>query len=465
MKKRWLRRLIYFVVVAGTAGFAFYQYKQSQTEKQTEEKKDLVFSSLEMSQVQSVSIKRKDEGIYFFRKDGDWWLDSPVKDMADRDIVGDWLQGLLSEKVRVIREKGVDWEEYELAKNTKNIEITTISDEKLKLNISDYSAFDGSFYIRKGEQLLLGDTSWATLAGKDGNYFRSYKLLDAPEHPLSLRYSSGVFKVQLKMESYKWLWAGEAAFPLSHSGLESYWTAMTNVSFDKEVYSDTEASRKKFKLQTPDIEMELKFKGDKSWSVKISPEMDGKFYALVSGRSYIFTLNQEQREKILLTEKRIRDHRQPFQFEKSQAYFMDMKGYGLDIRLGKEKEKWKLLQTPVAEKEKKGSEEKKNTLKSKIEKKLNEKELETVLNRIQTLSAKQYFGKKSFVKTSHLILKDKDKKNILTLELSDPFESNGGKRVYVKSSKGNEVMALSVKDVEYVFSPSLLKIDEEKEKK
>ncbi len=455
MKKRWLRRLIYFVVVVGTAGFAFYQHKQSQKEKQTEEKKDLAFSSLEMSQVQSVSIKRKDKSIYFYRKGKDWWLDSPVKDVADRDIVGDWLQGLLSEKVKVIREQGADWEEYELDKNVKTIEITTTSDKKLKLNISYYSAFDGSFYIRKNEQLLLGDTSWATLMDKDGDYFRSYKFLDAPERPLSLRYSSKNFKVQLKMEKYKWHWVAEAAFPLSHSDLESYWTAITGVNFEKEVHSDTESLRKKFKLQTPDIEMELKFKGDKTWSVKVSPEIDGKFYALVSGRDYIFTLNKEQRDKILLTEKRIRDHRQPFQFEKSQAHFMDLKGYGLDIQLKKEKEKWEILQASVTEKDKKKP-------KNKPEDKLNEKELEKVLNRIQILSAKQYFGKKSFVKTSHLILKDKEEKVILELELSDPFESEGEKRVYVKSSKGEEVMALSFMSVGYVFSPSLLKMDIEK---
>ena len=39
------------------------------------------------------------------------------------------------------------------------------------------------------------------------------------------------------------------------------------------------------------------------------------------------------------------------------------------------------------------------------------------------------------------------------------------KRVYVKSSIGKEVMTLSFKDLEYIFSPSLLKMDTVKEKK
>ena len=163
------------------------------------------------------------------------------------------------------------------------------------------------------------------------------------------------------MEKYKWKWKGEGepAFPLSHSDLESYWTVITNVNFERKVYPDTESLRKKLKLLPPDIEMELKFKENKSWSIKISPEMDGQFYALVSGRNYIFTLKKEQRDKILLTEKKVRDHRQPFQFKKDQAAFMDLKGYGLNIQLKKEKEKWMLLQASVKEKEQKTNGEKK----------------------------------------------------------------------------------------------------------
>ena len=440
MKKRWRRPLIYFVIVAGTAGFAFYQYKQSQKEKQAEEKKDLIFSSLDMSQVQSFSIKRRDESIYLLRQDGAWQMDSPVKDRADRDIVGNWLQSLISQKVQVIKEEGVNWAEYGLDKDVKTIEITTTSDEKLKLNIAYYSAFDGSFYIKKEGQLLLGDTSWATLADKDGGYFRSYKLLDAKDHPISLRYSSKLFKTHLKWEKYNWKWEGESIFPLSQVDLESYWTAITSVSFERETYPNTEPLRKKLKLQTPDVEMELNFKKDKSWSVKISPELDGQFYALISNRSYIFTLNKEQRENILLTERKLRDHRQPFQFKKELAHFMELKGYGMNIQLKKEKEKWNLLHASGEEivDKKETSADKKNEEKEivkgelgnkTVEGKLNKAEFQNIFNRINILSAKEYFGKeKSFVKTSYLILKDKEGNIILELDLSDPFESKGTKR-------------------------------------
>ena len=479
MKKRWLRRLIYLVVVAGTAGFAFYQYKQQQKEEQEEEKKDLIFSSLDSTQVQSVSIKREDGNIRFFRQGEGWYMDSPVKDTADRDLIGDWLESLFSEKVRVIKEKGASWSEYGLDKNVKSIEITTTSDENLKLDISYYSAFDGHFYIKKGEKLLLGKTSWATLVNKKGNYFRSYKLLNVKGHPTYLRYSSKPFKAHLKWENHEWKWEEDSVFPLSHSDLESYWASLSNVSFEKQTYPDTEEFRQKFKLLKPAIELDMKFKKDKNWSVKISHEVDGKFYTLLSTRDYIFVLNKDQRDRILLTEKTIRDHRQPFQFEKDQVHFMELKGYGVDIQLKKEQEDWMLLRAEIQKEEsKKVSKEKGNVEKStneeekaklvedKIEKKLNKAELQNVFNRIKILSAKQYFGeKKSFIKTSYLILEDKEGKILLNMDLSDPFDSKDKKKVYVKSNLGTEVMALDFEDLKFVFSPSLLKTDKAEEKK
>ena len=491
--KRWLRRFIYLVVVAGTAGFAFYQHKQSQKEAKEEEKKGLILPSLEPLQVQSVFIKKADMKIHFFRQNGGWQMDSPIQDLADRDLVGVWLKNLLSEKVTVIKEAGVDWSEYGLDQNTKNIEIKTTSDETLQLEISHYSAYDGSFYLRKGEHLLLGKSSWARLTDKKKDDFRSYKLLNMVEHPKVFRYHSGSFKARLKWDNYTWAEEekGDVMFPLSQSDLESYWNSLTNVEFEKEVYPNTKEFRRKFRLLKPAIEIQLEFKNEKNWSAKISPEVNGKFYALVSTRDYIFTLNKEKRKSILLTEKAIRDHRQPFQFKQDQLYFMDLKGYGLDIQLKKEKDQWVLLRGMVNRKEGETPENKKTekseesgealasalsheqksngvktegkpadeqNQKGEDHKRLDTAELRNVLNRINTLSAQKYFGnKKSFVKTSHLILKDKDEKVILQLELSDSFELEDKKMVYVSSSIGQEVMSLDFDDVQLVFSPSLLK--------
>ncbi len=478
--KRWQVWLIYFIIVVSTSGFAFYQYKKSKTEKLVKEKENLVFPSLEPSQVQAVSIQKGNVDIRMFRQDGGWRMSSPVTDIADGDLVGDWLESLFSETVRVIKSAGANWEEYGLDQDLSFVEITTVSDKKVSLNISRYSAFDGSFYIRKGSALLLGGTSWASLVEKKRDYFRSYKLFNIAEHPLTLNYNSKSFKAHLKWDNHGWQWETEnSVFPLSHSQLESYWSSLSNISFEKVPYPDTKSFRAKFKLSEPAFEIRMEFKNNKSWSVKISPEIDGKVYALVSTRNHIFILRPDQKERILLTEQKIRDHRQPFQFNKNQVQAVELNGYGLNIHVKKEKNQWKLLKSEVDHDKVNTMIKSAGSLETKAAKPeqrkkwiLDTEELEIVLNKITVLFAKQYFGKeKSFEKTAHLILKDKEEKEILKLELSDPFEFKTEKKdedwqkIYVKSSLGQETMALNFQDMKSVFSSDLLKRDVKENKK
>ena len=452
--RTWRRPLIYFFVVMSVAGFAFYQYKKSEKEKIAEEKETLVFSEIQPSEVQSISISQEEGSIYLIRKEQGWWMESPVKDLADAESVESWLDTLFTEKIKVIKEKGVNWAEYDLQDPIRFLEITMKSDEKFKLSISKYSAFDGSFYIRKGEQLLLGETSWAGIARKKEKDFRSYKLLNIGTHPASVSYKSKVFSADLLWHNYKWEWKEkeQKKFPLSKSQLESYWSSLANIYFEKEVYPDTEPLRKKYQLVSPDIQLEVEFEKNRKWSVRVSPEMEGKFYALVSTRDYIFTLNEDQREKILLTEKKFRDHSHPFLFKEDQVQFIEIKGYGVDIQMKKGKGKWEQL-----------SSENKETI--------NRKKLDNVLRRIRTLSAEEYFDpKKSFKSVAHLILKNKEGDILLKLESGDPFklkkedDTRKNEMVYVRSNLGQELMALRFNDLKPVFS-SLIKSEKKENKK
>ncbi len=449
MKRRLVIKIFYVLIVACTAGFAFYQYKKSEREQKAEEKKNLIFPALELSEVQEISLEKSGVDIHLLYQDEGWKLLSPVEDKADEDLVEDYLESLLSEKIRVIKDSGADWAEYGLNQNTAVLEIAKKSsiEQKMRLEISHYSAFDGSFYIRKGPQLLLGDTSWAGLTEKTGDDFRSYKLLSVKKHPVSLSYRSKQFTAELLWGGGTgWQWKGDTPFPLSHSDLESYRSALSNVSFEKDPHFNTEKLRKKLKLSSPALELKMEFENNKTWSVKISPKIKGNFYAIVSDRNYIFTLNKDQMKEVLLSENKIRDHRQPFKFKKDEVYFMELKGYGVDIKLKKEEDKWHLFGGAPSEKE------------------LNREELKQALNKMNFLSAKKYFGgKKTFVKTAYFILKDKEQKEILRVDFSAPFKTKktetdeSEQLVYAQSSLGREVMALPFKDIEPVFSPLLLK--------
>ena len=592
------RTLIYMLVTVSVAGLAFYQYRHSQQAGEQEARSKKILPSLELSQVQQVSIwKGEKKKIRFFRQGKGWFLAVPVQDTADADLVEDWVENLLSKKVQTLQSTGADWAEYGLDQDINTITVTTVSKQRWELNISHYSAFDGSFYIKRGEELLLGDVSWAKLTDREGDYFRSYKMVNIKEHPVSLEYKSHNFQVGLNWENYKWKRAQGAIplstekrdvkpvdkkkiskpklekdkkfyFPLSQSALESYWSSLSNVNFEKKTYPDTKSFRQRFKLDAPIMELNIGFKEGRTWSLKVGPEVKGEFYALVSGRDYIFSLDKEQKEQVFLTEKQIRDHRAPFEFDKNQVYFIDLKGYGLDLKLKREKRTWVLADfaqkkkvltnktvkgespgreekpagereklvvekgklvsgkeesavekkksagereksvvekgkpvsgkaQPAVEKEKPGIENGKLATKNgkpvserSMDQELNANEVKNVLNRIGVLSAVGYFDRnREFSKTAQVVLKDKDAREILRLELSSPFEApklakasavkKSGKKlddkasavnqsgktlddkakkkmVYVLSSKGRDLMTLDFDSLQFVFSPSLL---------
>lgn len=432
-----LRKIIYLLVVIGTAGFSFYEYKQSQTEEQLKHKQELVFPSLKASQIQSVQIIKNKKIIHFFRHNKKWRLKSPVKDKANNSTITDWIQGLLSAKVKIIKNKKGDWSEYGLTKKVTSVILTTKKNKQFVLDISYYSAFDGSIYLKKNDILLLGTTAFAQLSNKPTHYFKSYKILNNFETPIKLNYKSKSFIADLNWEDYKWKWNKKNRFPINQSFLHTYKTQINNMEFQKKTYPKTKQNLKKFKLLNPDIKLNLEFKKDK-WFIKISRSVKQKFYALISTRDYIVALNKKQRDQIFLNIKKIRDHRKPFSFITDNAYFIEIKRKGLDIILKKENQQWVVS---------------KNKNKTK---KINIHKIPNVLNKINRLLAHKYVGSKSFIKPSYLIIKNKDKKNILELKFSVPFYTKSPK-VYVQSSAGQEIMVLNLKDIESVFSGLLLK--------
>ena len=457
IKPHWL---IYSGVVVATVGLAFYQHSHIQNNQSAKEKENLIFPSLELGQVRGITLKFKTGSMQFHYKKGAWFMESPVQDVADLDLVNDWLESLLSEKVQVIKEKEVDFSEYNLDKNVHSIELTSKSKQKFNIDISYYSAFDGQFYIKKGESLLLGDQVWAEVVGKQFSNFRSYKLLNRRDHPESLWYKSTSFSANLKWLNYLWKWNEEKKFPLSGTALESYWSTLSQVKFDKKILPNTREMRKKFKLLKPATEINFIFKDNKKWSAKISSRINNEFYVLVSDRDYIFILNEEQKRKTLLNMKILRDHRHAFQFELSQAVSLMLKGYGLDLELEKKKKKWSLVKGQLVavkgESVVPAEQVKNEPLKSDD---LNLEEASNILNRIKVLEAQEYFpAEKPFSKAANLEIRNKNKEVILSLEFSEPFEikTDKTKRVYVKSNKNKEVMSLNFDHLKFIFSKALL---------
>ena len=441
---------IYLSFVLALSGFALYQYKADQKEQKQKAEKEKVFPSLQSYQVQKIQIIKKKETIELQSTKGSWRLIKPIEDLADEDNINNWLDGLLQQKAQIKKENDIQWEEYDLDKNTDSIKLVNSDNKTFQIHISRYSGFDGSFFIKKAEKLLLGGIEWAQVMNKSRSYFRSFKVINTKQHPVFLSYQSGGKKYSLKWKHYQWHWEeNKKTYPLKSSAVESYWTALANMQFDKEPDAYTKKLRNKYKLHKPYIRLKLNFDKDKKWELKISPKVKNKYYAKVLGRNYVFSLPESRVQQILHKDMMFRDHNKPFKFDKSKVQTVIIKNQHIKLTLKKdEKDKWTVVE--------KLKHSKSTTAESS---KLDTKEIADVLSLVSILSAKKYFSKKkSFAAAAEIILKDKTGALVLHLKFSKPFTSKKHiKSVYVSSSQGREIMTLSIQDFESIFSKKFLK--------
>ena len=462
-----------------TAFFAGYQYQQAGQQKQAKEKEDLIFPDWKIQDVQEIQIQsgQVEKKIQLVRTaDSLWHLQTPLKDLANTSAVLNWVENVLSEKGTLLKpneleknaatENTINWSEYGLTDNVRTITLKSES-KKIQLLISHYSAFDGSFFLRKNKQLLLGSTAWARLSEQSTDLLRSYQLFNISQRPLSLKYQSKKFRLHVNWKKHSWQWPQatpvEKQFALSQSELESYWTVLSKIEFQKtNIYPKTKVNQKKYGLLTPSIQLSLQFAPPiEEWTAKFSKK-NNLFYVSISNRNYIFTLKPNQVEQILLTEMRVRNHKKPLEFNPNQVQLIELKGNNLDLQFKRDKDQWVLFTTLQSNKEKNPVKDDKEKT---ILKALSKEPAISLLNRISDLSVNEYVGHiKNFTPTHFLVLRDKEKNQLLKLQFSNVFKKDNSEQVYMLSSAEKDMMTISAKDFKGIFLPKLDSEEDAKQK-
>ncbi len=350
----YIKNIIFVAIVVSIAMFAWYQYQQQIQDQQLAKTKGLIFPHWKNTDIKSIRIQKDKEVILLEKLALDWHLKSPIKDLANKGAVLNYLDSVLSEKVTVLNTtdesshsssdksitgksdlnqgssggdvESVNWSKYGLGVKDSTVRVITLvtsDNTKLQFFISNYSAYDGSFFLRatddlKLARLLLGGVVWAQLTGKPVSYFRDYSFFHhTGKRPMVLeyRFKGGDYFAFQRGGDYEWQWLKEGQgkgkklwdFTLSQNKVESYFTGLANVQFNKkDVYDASFTNKKKYGLLKPDMVIRMRFDGvdKKDWVAKLSQK--GKlFYVLLSDRDYIFTLSQEQVKALKLNKEKL----------------------------------------------------------------------------------------------------------------------------------------------------------------
>ncbi|MCY4512682.1 MAG: DUF4340 domain-containing protein [Bdellovibrionales bacterium] len=432
-KKKWPGKLAAFLLVAAVGGYALYDYYRS-SEKAKEEENRTRFLSQEIEDIQEIQITTREKPIILTKKNQSWKMTSPVQDYANSEAITSWFNQLKEEKVQNITPKEVKWEEYSLDEKANQVTFSLKSGEKIFFSVSWKPSFDEKYFIRKGDTLLMGDNSFKTSVNeKDPVSFRSLNALHTVGHPIELNYK-GKERFSFTWSDYKWAFKKAAPFPLKASRLSSFWSDLNTFKALEIVGAATENNLKKYGLNKPETTIRLKFR-NQSVEVRVSATKENTAFIHTSDRKYILECSKTQADKLILSEKILRDHTAPFKYKKTEVSLLELKGdtYSYTAKKNAQGE-WVSVDNPEA----KG-------------KKINSKTINTLLNSIPQLKGEQYSSLPLWLPKLSVILKDNKGETQLSLKAGQPFKDSEKDMLWVQTNLSADKVAISKSALDKIF--------------
>lgn len=167
-----LKGTFFFVALTVILGFwTFRSFKKYQKHVGLAEN-EIRLVEIPLEQIIGFSIKSKTETIELAKNGTAWRILQPVNDEANEDTVAQFLSELTAIKVQSLDD--TDWKKYGLDDAT-DLEVRGGGQSESFLVATKY-AFDGSYYIRRGSELLYSDRSVIHFAERPARLFRSHSM-------------------------------------------------------------------------------------------------------------------------------------------------------------------------------------------------------------------------------------------------------------------------------------------------
>lgn len=338
-------------LVAAIGGFAVWDYFQTQKNEETEKQNSLILN-LSEDEVKKL-VLRSEEGTFTLERSSqseDFSIVSPITDEVDQDTIRFWLNDVFNESAKPLRSGSeVKWSDFDLEEPKRSLEVQTFSQENFLIFVSQQSAFDGSIYLRKEDQLLLGGTAWGRLMLKKTNEVRGKKLLRKTidlKKLESIEIESADMKTTYSLTrnvgGEGWALSPQVSWPLSSAEVESFVRSLEGTRTEGYLNdAPTEAEIKSYGLKKGASQLTLNFasqnqeqkasensqgqekKDSDQLIIKLAPRPKGQseasFAMLVSDRPFIYSISKKSFEQLLPALQNFRDKDQPFNVDLALA--------------------------------------------------------------------------------------------------------------------------------------------------
>ncbi len=318
---------LFALVVLLVVGFAVYDYR-SQRQKEGQQQELRRITSVMPEQVESLEIDRSGDSLVLQRDEGQWRSLSPLEDLLDDFAVETLLRNLLEQEVEDLTAQAqeavegvedLDWSRYGMEEPLARfrLKVRGVGPEELLWTVGSIKAYDGRYYLRRGEDLLLGDEAWSGLIETTLGGLRDRRLWrqSPPINQVRIfRQGELVAHLNRDPQSQAWSFAEVKGYRMDPGAVESWLHQLRQLRVGSFVAEDHDPETLKlYSLQNPEWRIEA---GD--WWMEVSPRPNEEAttrFVRTSAESFVVTVNQNPLRELMKADLDFRSLSEPFEFE------------------------------------------------------------------------------------------------------------------------------------------------------
>lgn len=340
------------LLVAAIAGYTAWEYRKAQQDAGLAEGERLAFT-ITPKTITGFKIIRGGEVIEVQKSGDSWQVIKPVGDDGDGPSIDGFVYPLLSQRVRPFAEEedtpktGEKWAEFGLEPATAVIEVMS-KDSSEMISVSSKNAFDGSFYVRQDDKLVLGDAGLAQLKERPSTSFRSrYWWREKAANLISIRVQNLETKESYKLVRKDKVWEVDPAppYPIDSEKIREWVDRVkdfTPAEIAREQLDDF--ARTEFLLAKPSFTISVEYKkpDDQAamWVATIGQDKATDVWVYTTLRPTIYKTTVSALENIRLPLSFFRSSSKAFDFPLEQARKVEIRTATFNHTFKKSGEKW-----------------------------------------------------------------------------------------------------------------------------
>ncbi len=337
---------IFLGLVVAVVGLAVYQYLKDQKEEKSQTEKTMLIKDEDKDLV-DIRIQSKDSVLHLSRDEKNWKVIEPVKDLADDSATASFAEAFTTQKMQETEKSGpqVDWKQYGFEdEKTKQIHLKASNGHEYQIQVSGRNAFDGRFYVRVGDRLLLGENTWASILARESSTLRDKSILRNHEEPTEVMIQNGPEKLKLVRIDGKW--TGPEQLKLDSEKINQYVGELLEGLADG-IVTERPGSSPLSQITVTQAGQQTKITiFSRKSAAALNPNAPQNlfdYFVEVSDRPIIYRLNRSTFGKLNATVDTLRNRTWPFHFPLEQVTEVEVKTVDHEAIFKKEGSDWKLV--------------------------------------------------------------------------------------------------------------------------